>query len=181
MADDNKICVLIKSQDPEGLQLAVKHYSRLVYTVIKNILQSALEQDIEECAEDVFLSLWRSADRFDVNKCSLKTWIIMIARRRAIDTYRSLCKKEGTEPLYEDIPVKDMSPEENIISVENTQDLLKAIKRLDSKDRSLFYHRYYLCESCVYISHNLKQSPEAVRKRLWKIRQQLIKIVNEED
>ncbi len=43
----------------------------------------------EEVAQEVFLEIWRLAPRYDTSKGSAKTWIAVIAHRRAVDRVRS--------------------------------------------------------------------------------------------
>jgi RNA polymerase sigma-70 factor (ECF subfamily) len=42
----------------------------------------------EELTQDVFLTIWRKADRFDPAKAGVMTWIFVIARNRRIDGLR---------------------------------------------------------------------------------------------
>lgn len=42
----------------------------------------------EELTQDVFLTVWRKADRFDPVKAGVMTWIFVIARNRRIDGLR---------------------------------------------------------------------------------------------
>ncbi len=39
--------------------------------------------------QDVYLTIWRRADRFDAAKASVMTWLSTIARNRAIDRLRA--------------------------------------------------------------------------------------------
>lgn len=43
----------------------------------------------EEVTQEVFLEVWQSARRFEPNKGSATTWILTMAKRRAIDRIRS--------------------------------------------------------------------------------------------
>ncbi|HUG49933.1 MAG TPA: ECF RNA polymerase sigma factor SigK, partial [Terrimesophilobacter sp.] len=43
----------------------------------------------EEVTQEVFLEIWQSASRFDPNKGKAMTWILTMARRRAIDRIRA--------------------------------------------------------------------------------------------
>ncbi len=42
----------------------------------------------EEVTQEVFVELWRTADRFDPGRASVATWAVTIARRRAVDRVR---------------------------------------------------------------------------------------------
>lgn len=48
-----------------------------------------------EVVQDAFVTLWRRASQFDVRAGSLLTWLLSIARHRAIDRLRA----EGRRPL----------------------------------------------------------------------------------
>lgn len=43
----------------------------------------------EEITQDVFLSVWRKATRFDPAKGSARTWVLTMTHRRAVDVVRS--------------------------------------------------------------------------------------------
>jgi RNA polymerase sigma-70 factor (ECF subfamily) len=178
MIDDSNIVSLLKEHNQKGLEIAIKKYSRMVYTIIRNIIQEASVQDVEECASDVFLSLWQSANAYNYSTCSLKTWIITLSRRRAIDMYRKLCKYNNKVSIENDIPAKDMGPDEYMILVEDINELYSAINLLNKDERILFYKRYYLFQSCVNIATEQNIKPETVRKQLWKVRQKLINSIN---
>jgi RNA polymerase sigma-70 factor (ECF subfamily) len=44
--------------------------------------------DAEDAVQEIFVDVWRNADRFDAAKASETTFIAMIARRRLIDKIR---------------------------------------------------------------------------------------------
>ncbi|HEX6201225.1 MAG TPA: sigma-70 family RNA polymerase sigma factor [Thermoanaerobaculia bacterium] len=45
--------------------------------------------DAEEVVQEVFLHLWRQADRYDPTRSSLSTWLALVTRSRAIDRLRT--------------------------------------------------------------------------------------------
>jgi RNA polymerase sigma-70 factor (ECF subfamily) len=58
----------------------------------------------EEVTQDVFLSVWRFATRFDPQKGSARTWILTLTHRRAVDVVRSdaaASRREQTAAAYE--------------------------------------------------------------------------------
>lgn len=60
----------------------------------------------EDLAQEVMLTVWRKADRFDPEKAALGTWIYTIARNRRIDALR----REKHPALDQDDPT--LEPEE---------------------------------------------------------------------
>lgn len=44
--------------------------------------------DAEDAVQEIFVDIWRNADRFDESKASETTFIAMLARRRLIDKIR---------------------------------------------------------------------------------------------
>ena len=48
----------------------------------------------EEIVQDVFLQLWRSADRFQISRGPLEPWLFTMARNRALDFLRLKREKQ---------------------------------------------------------------------------------------
>lgn len=65
-------------------------YDRIVPRVLGAIKRLLIDHaQSEEVAQEVFLEVWQSARRFEPNKGGAATWIITMAKRRAIDRIRS--------------------------------------------------------------------------------------------
>jgi RNA polymerase sigma-70 factor (ECF subfamily) len=60
--------------------------------------------DAEEVLQETFLEVWRRAREFDPDRGGVETWVMMIARTRAIDRKRTLstmarvAEEAGTQP-----------------------------------------------------------------------------------
>ncbi len=61
-------------------------FARPLYSMVHRILPNA--SDAEEIVQDVFVSLWKNADTFDGRRSSPFTWLVTIARNKAIDRLR---------------------------------------------------------------------------------------------
>jgi RNA polymerase sigma-70 factor (ECF subfamily) len=46
-------------------------------------------EESEDVLQDVYVTIWRRADRFDATRASVMTWLSTIARNRAIDRLRA--------------------------------------------------------------------------------------------
>ena len=58
-----------------------------VFGVAKRVVRDPARA--EEITQDVFLSVWRFATRFDPAKGSAQTWILTLTHRRAVDVVRA--------------------------------------------------------------------------------------------
>lgn len=55
----------------------------------------------EETTQEVFLQVWRTADKFDPTKGSAVSWLMVLAQRRAIDRVRTEQSNSDREVTYE--------------------------------------------------------------------------------
>ncbi|MET0658020.1 MAG: sigma-70 family RNA polymerase sigma factor [Steroidobacteraceae bacterium] len=65
----------------------VRQYGDLVWSIARKMSRSAA--DAEDAVQEIFLKLWRSADRFDPMRGSEPVFIATVARRALIDRIRS--------------------------------------------------------------------------------------------
>ncbi len=63
-------------------------------------------QSAEDVVQDSFLSIWRAADRIDLSRGRLQSYVLTVVHRRAIDVLRSR-KGSATKELPEDMPLVD--------------------------------------------------------------------------
>lgn len=81
--------------DDTALAAVYDQYAALVYGVSVRLLgDQGLASDV---CQDVFVSLWQRPDRYDPDLGSLRTWLVTLARRRAIDVLRQRGRRAGRE------------------------------------------------------------------------------------
>ena len=83
----------IKNQDERVINEVIDKYSKLLWPIVSAVLKNVgTEQDVEECIADVFIDLWEYPDKYSPERGTLKSWLCMVARCKAIDRYRVLSK-----------------------------------------------------------------------------------------
>lgn len=86
--------------DHSALARLFDESSPLVYGVALRILGNPA--DAEEITMDVYTQVWRIATQFDAARGNVSTWLIMLARSRALDRVRAgQRRRESPGPLSE--------------------------------------------------------------------------------
>jgi len=81
--------------DADAVRECLDRYGPLVWSVAKKAWDDY--STIEDVVQEVFIDVWKSANRFDPEKASEATFIATIARRRVIDRRR----RAGRAPVQE--------------------------------------------------------------------------------
>ncbi len=72
--------------DEEAMRILYSRFARPVYGLGLRLLGSA--EAAEELTQDVFLTAWRKADRYDPARGRLSTWLMVIAHNLGVDRLR---------------------------------------------------------------------------------------------
>jgi RNA polymerase sigma-70 factor, ECF subfamily len=88
-AEDQDSALLHRMADGDESALAALYHrlSDRVHTIAFWILKDA--DDAEDVVEETFWQAWRTAGRFDPGRASGSTWLLMLARSRALDRLRA--------------------------------------------------------------------------------------------
>jgi len=76
----------VASSDEGAIEELYARFGVLVFQTARQVLGSRSETD--DAVQEVFVRLWRTADRFDPNRAKLVTWVMLITRRHLIDRLR---------------------------------------------------------------------------------------------
>jgi RNA polymerase sigma-70 factor, ECF subfamily len=82
----------VLQRDAGALEALYDRYGRPVYSLVLRIAQQP--GSAEEIVQDVFLQLWRSAERFQISRGPLEPWLFTMARNRALDFLRLKREKQ---------------------------------------------------------------------------------------
>jgi RNA polymerase sigma-70 factor (ECF subfamily) len=84
---DLGLLLRIANRDEAALAEFYDRHSRLAFSLILRILRSP--SDAEEVLQETFVRVWTRADTYDALRGSPATWLVRIARNRAIDRLRA--------------------------------------------------------------------------------------------
>jgi len=77
----------LQSGDRAAFADLYDRYGRSLYGIIFTIVKT--ESDAENLLQDSFVKIWRNISLYDASKGRLYTWLVVIARRIALDFLRS--------------------------------------------------------------------------------------------
>lgn len=113
--------------DPTAVRDVLSRYSALVWSLASGLSKDPHE--IEDVVQDVFIDVWRSAERYDPEVASEATFIATIARRRVIDRRRRAGRRETPEPFEEEFAPGE--EDEALARVELVDEAARAKEVLD--------------------------------------------------
>lgn len=119
----------------------------------------------EELTQEVLLTAWRRADRYDPARASAETWIFTIARNRVIDSVRKrkLSEADKRDPMWV-VP----SPEASDTQVDNKQRaerIQTAVEALPDPQRAVVERAFFEGESYPEIAGALGVALGTVKSR----------------
>jgi RNA polymerase sigma-70 factor (ECF subfamily) len=99
----------------------------------------------EEIVCDVYLQLWRQADRYDRSRGNVMAWLMTLSRSRALDLLRRERTASRAEPLAHDEDLPDGAPHtlDLLVEVDQSSTLHEALKTLDDEQRQLLALAYF--------------------------------------
>lgn len=160
----------LKKQKEDALDYIIEEYLPLVKTIATRILHNMKRPDIDECVNDVFLTVWQNAHQFNGDAQDFKKWIGMITKYKAIDRYRQAEKQMTNEqsdaPLVQ--KASSLQTDLSVLQREEKSELLFAISQLEEIDRDIFMMKYYMELSNMEIANHLGLTKAAVDNRLYR-------------
>ena len=84
---DAALVRLVAERRPEALAELYDRFAPTHLALARRILDS--HADAEEVLQEVFIQVWNRGERYDPARSSVSTWLVLIARSRAIDRLRS--------------------------------------------------------------------------------------------
>lgn len=124
----------------DSVRALYARFARPIFTLGLRLLGSA--EAAEELTQDVFLTAWRKAARFDAARGRLSTWLMTIAHNLAVDRLRR--ETGATRPhlvLVDEVPEVMGADEEDPLIERDVA--LRALGSLSDAERRLLTRVYF--------------------------------------
>ena len=144
---DEELVAQLSRQDTDAFEALYGRYGNLVYSLSLRILGDV--QAAEDVVQDVFLRVWRKPDHYDTARGRFLTWLLSVARNRAIDERRSRGRRQrfevGSAPLDGDGPQGDEADDPALAALlaDERSAIRRALVGLPPEQRSAIELAYY--------------------------------------
>lgn len=150
--------------------------------------QVGTAEDAEEAVSDALAAAWERVAEFDASRTSLKSWLLMLTKYAALNRRRQLQRQQFLPDGQRRVapmqavpePVAPSTPEDEALAQDQRHRLHRALTQMPEPDRGLLIRRYFFEEPIAAMARELGVSRGALDNRLWRARQALKAILNDE-
>lgn len=162
--------------DEKAFASLYDHYNSILLGLLLRILNSRVEA--EDVLQEVFLQVWQRASTFDETRGRPFTWLVTLARSRAIDRLRSSNARERmASAAAQDAPGEMGDAAADAVRSEQSEVVHRALDSIPEEQRRTLLLAYFEGLTQSEIAERLKQPLGTVKTRMRagmsKLREQL--------
>jgi len=131
------LCLTLSLGDPQTFERAYREHRAIAFAAALRILRDPAAA--EDVVQDCFAHLWKRPSAFDVRRGSLRTYIALLARSRAIDRRRARAADaaavERLRTGFGPAELRERGPAERAIERERAARVASLVDRLPAAQR----------------------------------------------
>ncbi|MCA9192495.1 MAG: sigma-70 family RNA polymerase sigma factor [Planctomycetales bacterium] len=146
---DEALVKLVAGRNEDALDELIRRHAGHVMGLCRRICFD--EHDVNALVSDVFWELWGRADKYDGTRSSVRTYLLTIARCRAIDRRRSATARQrlfaaqgGTTNYAQSVAAPVDQPFAQSLQLEKAEHVQKALEQLPAPQQAAiklaFFH-----------------------------------------
>jgi RNA polymerase sigma-70 factor (ECF subfamily) len=166
----------IAAGDKLAMQALFARHRTVIYRWLLRFVNS--ETLAEDLLSDVFLDVWRQADCFE-GRSSVSTWLMSIARFKALSARRGRTEVELTEEIEATLLDTANDPEAALQEKNRSELLREALTQLSAEHREIIDLVYYHERSISECAEILDIPAATVKTRMFYARKKLADLVED--
>jgi RNA polymerase sigma factor (sigma-70 family) len=142
--DDRALVSLVAEQDGQALEALYSRYGRPCLALARRILTD--EQFAQDVVQEVFLTVWRDASRFDASRGAFSSWLLSMTHHKAVDVVRreeNVRKRRASADLLESREDDEPHIDEQVWSTLRRERLRDCLQTLPAVQREALALAYY--------------------------------------
>ncbi|MEZ5758669.1 MAG: sigma-70 family RNA polymerase sigma factor [Emcibacteraceae bacterium] len=149
------VILVARNKDRHAFHQLFDYFAPRIKSYLLNFNIS--DQKAEDLTQDVMITLWQKADKFDPEKAKISTWLFRVARNKYIDKVR---QQKYPEVNADDHIASMIAPEKTDQNIKETQDrgrIEMAMSVLNDEQRKVIELSYFkeLSHSQIAAATNL--------------------------
>ncbi|MBJ7354584.1 MAG: sigma-70 family RNA polymerase sigma factor [Thermoleophilaceae bacterium] len=165
---DEDLIAMAQRGDIEAFEILYDRHKGPAYSLARRI--TGTDGNADDVVQETFVSLWRSIERYDPRRASVRTWLMRIVHRRAIDQLRSQMvhakRRADGEGLIDDLTAKEPAPEALTLANEQSVEVREALGDLPEDQRKVIELSYFSGFSQTEIAEMTGQPLGTVKGRM---------------
>ncbi len=158
----------ISAGDPDAFARFFDRHSQAVLGLLFRVLGARGEA--EEVLQEVFLQVWRQADRYQPDRSTPRGWVLMLARSRALDRLRrreARSRREQEAAAEASFPrVVTPTGTDRLESVERSHQISSALNLLSPEQRKCIELAFFEGLTHIQIAARLEAPLGTVKSRI---------------
>ena len=164
-APDAELVQAIGQERPEALEELYRRHSAAAFAVARRVTNDPLLA--EEVLQEIFLRLWRAPDRFDASRGTLRAFLIIDTRARAIEVVRSSEARRSRERRTLEHPAKPaVDVEREVLDLLLAEHLQEALDSLAPGEREAIELAYFGSHTYREVAQILGEPEGTVKSRI---------------
>lgn len=162
---DNDLLHAVARHDEAALAALYDRYRIILFSLVLRILHD--RDEAEDVLQEAFIQVWRRAGDFDESRGRAFTWLVTIARSRALDRWRSLGSRErlATEPAAAP-PGESRDAADDAVRSEQGSMVRNALSELPEEQQRTLYLAYFEGLTQTEIAARLQTPLGTVKTRM---------------
>jgi RNA polymerase sigma-70 factor (ECF subfamily) len=142
-ASDSDLLIRISTRDEAALGTLYDRYGSIALALAYRLLGD--RGAAEEIVQEAFLSVWRRCGTFDIDRGSVKGWLMTIVRNAAIDRRRGRFRYQQGEVDIDDVAYRLAGQDvwEDVSRALDRQSVRRALADLPAEQRETLELAYY--------------------------------------
>jgi RNA polymerase sigma-70 factor (ECF subfamily) len=174
---DEVLIARIAGGDRLAMQvLFARHHVRVYRFVLRLVRNEATAEDL---ISEVFLDVWRQAGKFE-GRSAVSTWMLSIARFKALSALRRKPEQELDEEMAEQIEDHADTPETALAKKDKAAVLRQALSKLSADHREIVDLVYYHEKSVEEVAEIVGIPEATVKTRMFYARKKLSEVLKEQ-
>jgi RNA polymerase sigma-70 factor (ECF subfamily) len=172
---DEALIKAIAAGDQSAMRILYGRHSVRVFRFIARLVTDSARA--EDLVSEVFIDVWTQADRFE-GRSQVSTWILSIARFKALSALRRRRDVELDEAAMEMIEDNADTPEQTLLNQDRSAQLRSCLAKMSREHREVIDLVYYHEKSVEEVAEIIQLPKNTVKTRMFYARKQLARLLS---